>query len=498
MNSARARGSRELGSGLKVSRGPLNPNSSGPAYRVKLQSLNSSRFRKNGQLSKSTEKTDSRARKQGRGRGRGIGGGISLHRANVSSSFAKNSARSSMTRSNSKTSNTPPKDNRVKTEVFELDTDNLKRLGGAEIQGSTKPLFFQVFNQRKRKAHKRKAKIGILGHDVSYFKTEDFQTSSADPNTFSAPELLSIIKMKEKEITGMARVIDHLRKGLEARDNTIMRLNREINAMKDLLSLGTSFSIDRRGNIATKKVKKRFIENIVKKDKNASSAAFKEKKTSHAEKIGAVLSRVGQSSESNNKTLITNYKNFNLSSYLEKDGCYNVLRHFCTSVSEVKNSSYFFTTQPQKVISTFKVIKDSYKYKVQAIARLQTISSEFTTLGGMKFDEMFKHVQQVLSRILNCERCLMLLYNKKKDCLYAYSEEDGQSMIKVNSDNALAVELINGQDIKQKSLMHDLRGGEHAEKLFGRFVGIKVLNLISAKIMDQDRLRGKFRQFRVI
>lgn len=59
---------------------------------------------------------------------------------------------------------------------------------------------------------------------------------------YKKSELLAIISMKEKETTRMAKLVNHFKAGMKTREDTIMYLNRQINALKDLLSLELNYN----------------------------------------------------------------------------------------------------------------------------------------------------------------------------------------------------------------------------------------------------------------
>ena len=115
--------------------------------------------------------------------------------------------------------------------VFEFERDTLKRTELSSMEdenrGKTSPFkFLKILNVSKNQQNKNNA----------------FDYDPAILSQYKKSELLAIVNMKEKEIARMNTLIKHFKKAMEARDNTIMYLNKQIHAMKDLLSLESNFN----------------------------------------------------------------------------------------------------------------------------------------------------------------------------------------------------------------------------------------------------------------
>ena len=150
----------------------------------------------------------------------------------------------------------------------------------------------------------------------------------------------------------------------------------------------------------------------------------------------------------------------------------------------------FISKNPKKLLQILKNVKDIYRAKIECIAKLQLLNTRVSNLGNKNLDEINEYVEQDLKTLLNCDKAQLFIFSKNKHSLYTFKRDETRSLIRIESTSPLILELINGQDIKQKKILHK---GEEANKVLGAKLGFKIDNLISAKIMRDDKLQGKFK-----
>ena len=119
-----------------------------------------------------------------------------------------------------------------KIAVFEFERDNFKN----QLK--------QLINDKKfDEGDSRLIKLLNMSKNQSPSQNKKRINFSLDQvGNYKKSELVDIVYMKEKEITRMSKLIGHLKISMKSREDTIMYLNRQINALKDLLSLDLKFN----------------------------------------------------------------------------------------------------------------------------------------------------------------------------------------------------------------------------------------------------------------
>jgi hypothetical protein len=131
-----------------------------------------------------------------------------------------------------------------------------------------------------------------------------------------------------------------------------------------------------------------------------------------------------------------------------------------------------------------------HQYQILIISKLQKLCNKFSNFGNFNLAKLTESVQADLPDLINCESARFLLYDKVNNSLYFNEISGHKLMIKIDARNNLISELINGQEIKQLNFYNDSKKSK-IDKILGNKIGIKISNMMSAKIMNKENLLGK-------